>query len=141
MKKGKLIISKINNPNLKVEKLATNIMGWIGSTRSILIHSIIFLIFIALSLFSPYNQEILLILTTVVSLEAIYLSIFIQMSMNTHGKKLNELQEDVEEIQEDVEEIHENVDDDEDDEDLKKIWATLDILVKDVKELKKKTKK
>ena len=64
--------------------------------------------------------------------------------MNTHGKKLNELQEGVEEIQEDVEDIQEDVeewdDDDEDDEDLKKIWATLDILVKDVKELKKKSK-
>lgn len=142
MKKGKRIISNINKPYIKVEKLATYIMEWIGSTISILIHSIIFLIFIALSLFSPYTQEFLLILTTVVSLEAIYLSIFIQMSMNTHGKKLNELQEGVEEIQEDVEEIQENVDDDDDDddEDLKKIWATLDILVKDVKELKKKSK-
>lgn len=145
MKKGKRIISKINNPKLKVEKIATYIMGWIGSTLSILIHTAIFLFFIIMCFFSPYTQEILLILTTVVSLEAIYLSIFIQMSMNTHGKKLNELQEGVEEIQEDVEDIQENVeewdDDDEDDEDLKKIWATLDILVKDVKELKKKSKK
>lgn len=83
MKKGKHIISKINNPKLKVEKIATYIMGWIGSTLSILTHTAIFLFFIIMCFLSPYTQEILLILTTVVSLEAIYLSIFIQMSMNT----------------------------------------------------------
>jgi len=42
-------------------------------------------------------------------LEAIYLSIFIQMSVNIQAQKLQTLQENVEDIQEDVEDIQEDV--------------------------------
>jgi peptidoglycan hydrolase CwlO-like protein len=59
----------------------------------------------------------LLVLTTVVSLEAIYLAIFIQMSVNRSSENIEDLKEDVEiiqedidEIQEDIEEIQENID-------------------------------
>ena len=41
----------------------------------------------------------MLILTTIVSLEAIYLSIFIQMSVNHHSYRLDEVSEDIEDIQ------------------------------------------
>lgn len=56
-------------------------------------------------------DKILLILTTLVSLEAIYLSIFIQMTVNKHSEELEEVSEDIEEIQEDVDEIQENIED------------------------------
>jgi peptidoglycan hydrolase CwlO-like protein len=88
-----------------------------------------------------------LFLTTVVSLEAIYLSILIQLSVNLQSKKIQSIQEDVEgiqedveEIQEDVEEINEEEDDDEDDESIKEIKSTLDKLLKEVIALKKKQK-
>ena len=55
------------------------------------------------------SSDILLILTTIVSLEAIYLSIFIQMTVNRHAQELEEVSEDIEEIQENVEEIQEDV--------------------------------
>ena len=55
------------------------------------------------------SADILLILTTLVSLEAIYLSIFIQMTVNKHGEELEEVSEDIGEIQEDVDELQEDV--------------------------------
>jgi len=55
-------------------------------------------------------SDILLILTTIVSLEAIYLAIFIQMTVNKHSEELEEVSEDIGEIQEDVEEIQKDVD-------------------------------
>jgi uncharacterized membrane protein len=45
----------------------------------------------------------------VVSLEAIYLSIFIQFSVNRQAASLREVEEDVESIQVDVEELGEHV--------------------------------
>lgn len=59
--------------------------------------------------FVPLDR-MLLLLTTVVSLEAIYLSIFIQMSLNFTRESLAEVEEDIDEIQEDVGEIQEDVD-------------------------------
>jgi len=55
-------------------------------------------------------DTILLVLTTAVSLEAIYLSIFIQMSINKSHRSLEEIGDDIDEIQEDVDEIQEDVD-------------------------------
>ena len=59
--------------------------------------------------FNVSASDILLILTTIVSLEAIYLSIFIQITVNRQSAELEEVSEDIEEIQEDVEEIQEDV--------------------------------
>lgn len=55
-------------------------------------------------------DEVLLILTTVVSLEAIYLAIFIQMTVNRTSMSLREVEADVDEIQKDVDEIQEDID-------------------------------
>jgi uncharacterized protein YoxC len=63
-----------------------------------------------LRFFGISSSDVLLILTTVVSLEAIYLSIFIQMTVNQHSEELEEVSEDIEEIQENVEDIQGNVD-------------------------------
>jgi chromosome segregation ATPase len=45
-----------------------------------------------------------------VSLEAIYLSILIQIAVNKNTESLEEVEEDLDEIQEDLEEIAEDVD-------------------------------
>jgi methyl-accepting chemotaxis protein len=55
-------------------------------------------------------EQVLLILTTVVSLEAIYLAIFIQMSINRHSRQIAEVGEDVDYIQENVDEISKDID-------------------------------
>jgi biopolymer transport protein ExbB/TolQ len=62
-----------------------------------------------LAVFGVNTDQVLLILTTVVSLEAIYLSIFIQMTVNRNTKSLEEVEADIDEIQEDVEGLEEDV--------------------------------
>ncbi len=116
-------------------KVTDGVMWWIGSIPSLIAHSIIFLAAFLLPLFGLVDfDKMLLFLTTVLSLEAIYLAIFIQMSVNRSNEHIvdlkedvNEIQEDIEDIQEDIEEISEDIDDiqediediaeDEDDED------------------------
>jgi membrane protein implicated in regulation of membrane protease activity len=80
----------------------------VGSTKSVFVHTIIFATAILFGLVGGNWEEVLLVLTTIVSLEAIYLSIFIQMTVNRHAESLKEVEEDVEEIAEDVEDIHED---------------------------------
>ena len=95
----------------KFENFSRKITRWIGSPQSIIIHTIFFAGMLGLRLFGVSSSDVLLILTTVVSLEAIYLSIFIQMTVNQHAAELEEVSEDIEEIQKDVDEIQEDVED------------------------------
>ena len=94
----------------RFEDFSEKLTRWIGSPQSILVHTIFFLAMFCLYFFNISSSNILLILTTVVSLEAIYLSIFIQMSVNRHSQELEEVSEGIEEIQEDVDEIQKDVD-------------------------------
>ena len=116
-------------------RVTDGVMWWIGSIPSLIAHSLIFLSAFLLPLFGWVEfDKMLLVLTTVLSLEAIYLAICIQMSVNRSQEHIedlkedvNEIQEDIEDIQEDIEEISEDIDDiqediediaeDEDDED------------------------
>jgi peptidoglycan hydrolase CwlO-like protein len=86
---------------------------WVGSPASLLLHTIAFIAFFAASLSHLVDwTTMLLVLTTVVSLEAIYLAIFIQFSVNRQAASLKEVEEDVESIQEDVEELGEQIQED-----------------------------
>lgn len=91
---------QINNG---LEKLAVRTTESIGTIKSLLIHTALFLGSLSLIFFGFSMDQVLLVLTTWVSLEAIYLSIFIQMTVNRNTKSLEEVEEDIEEIQEDVE--------------------------------------
>lgn len=84
---------------------------WIGTPQSFLFHTIVFttslLIIPTMGL-----QTWLLMLTTVVSIEAIYLSIFIQMAVNSQKRHLKQLKtytkdvaDDIDDILEDTEEL------------------------------------
>jgi len=55
-------------------------------------------------------DKVMLVLTTAVSLEAIYLSLFIQMTVNKNTESLEDVEEDIEEIQEDVENVEGDID-------------------------------
>ncbi len=144
-----------------VEKLSIKTTQWIGTPLSILVHTVFFIGIFSMRRFGYTTEEILLILTTAVSLEAIYLGIFIQMSVNRQDarlrmvrKDIKEISEDIEEIQEDVEglgedfeEISEDMEEDESREELEKeernrqiqkIETTLQILLKDIEELRAK---
>ncbi len=96
---------------IRLEKTADVATKWIGSTASLIVHTAIFVASFALSFLGIVHFEpMLLVLTTLVSLEAIYLSIFIQMTINKNSQVIEIIQEDVGEIQEDIEEIEEDID-------------------------------
>lgn len=85
--------------------------AWVGSFPSLLLHTAIFIAFFALSFSGILSWDLMfLILTTLVSLEAIYLAIFIQFTVNRSAASLREVEEDIEEIQEDVEGLGKDVD-------------------------------
>lgn len=91
--------------------LTERIVTAVGSVPSLILHSIAFTVFFLVALFGVVSWDtMLLVLTTIVSLEAIYLAIFIQMSVNENTLSLREVEEDIDEIQEDVEEITEDID-------------------------------
>ncbi len=144
----------------KLQDTALAITGWVGSPQSIVVHSLAFLASFAAVAFGLLTfDRMLLVLTTVLSLEAIYLSIFIQMTINVTTKSLevveqniDEMQEDVEEMteeesaeaasyakeQEDVDEIQEDVDEIQEDDVLGDIRSTLQKLMQDVEKLQSK---
>lgn len=99
----------MNDPK-DLERAALAITRAVGSLSSIIIHSLAFGASFLLAFLDIVSfDRMLLVLTTIVSLEAIYLAIFIQMTINYQQQDIAEVQEDVEEIQEDVEEIQEDV--------------------------------
>ncbi len=108
--------------------------SWIGSVPSLILHTVVFLGAFSLGIIHAASWEIiLLVLTTVVSLEAIYLAIFIQMTVNRNTQQLREVEEDIDEIQEDVEELGEDVD--EIQEDIEEMSEDLDEIQEDVEEM------
>ena len=139
------------SPINRLETVALSITRGVGSIWSVIIHTLLFSGAFLLVLFGFEFERVLLVLTTIVSLEAIYLSIFIQMSVNHQARALASVEkeideiaedvegiaedvegiaEDVEEIQEDVEEIQEDVD--EIQEDMEEIQEDIDELQEDV---------
>ena len=83
---------------------------WVGAITSLVLHTLAFIAFFVVAALHMVGWDTMfLVLTTVVSLEAIYLSIFIQFSVNRQAASLKEVEEDVESIQEDVEELGEHV--------------------------------
>lgn len=91
----------------KLEKLALRATKWIGSPSSLIIHTVLFILFFVLYFFDYSLEKILLTLTTIVSLEAIYLSIFIQISVNSQKVHMKKIVENLEDIQEDIEDLQE----------------------------------
>jgi low affinity Fe/Cu permease len=94
-----------------LEKMALRIPGLIGTPMSLVVHTFFFAGIFLLGIFGFSVDQIMLILTTAVSLEAIYLSILIQMTVNRQGKSIADIEEDIEDIQEDVEELSDGVED------------------------------
>lgn len=122
-----------------MEKGAASITKWVGSTGSIVFHTALFIsAFIAPNLGLMSFERMLLMLTTIVSLEAIYLSIFIQMSINMSNQAIEIIQEDIEEIGDDIEEIQKDVD--EIQEDVNEIQEDVDEIQEDVVEIQEETK-
>ncbi len=112
-----MVAKKIKKEN-KLENFALKMTEWVGTPASIIVHSALFVVAFMFYFFGVKIDTILLVLTTIVSLEAIYLSLFIQLSVNKTSESLEDVEENIDEIQEDVEgleggfsEIQEDVED------------------------------
>lgn len=93
-----------------LERFAIGSTRYIGSPTSLVVHTIFFIAVFGLQKFGFTFEQTMLILTTAVSLEAIYLSLFIQMTVNRQARQIEEVSDDVDDIQEDVEEISKDID-------------------------------
>ena len=123
-----------------LEKFSFKATNWVGSIQSLIAHTIFFVgVFILGALGFDWDR-LLLVLTTAVSLEAIYLAIFIQMAVNRNTQSLEEVEQNIDEIQEDVGEIQEDVaaieeDIDEIQEDVDEIQKDVDDIEHDIDEI------
>lgn len=129
-------------PQSKFELAAVKFTNWVGSTSSLVVHTLAFIASFILVVFGVALDKVLLVLTTAVSLEAIYLAIFIQMTVNRNTASLEEVEEDIDEIQKDIDEVQEDVgeiaeDVGEIEKDVDEIQADIDEVQKDIDEVQK----
>lgn len=90
-----------------LEKISFRLIRWVGTPYSVIFHTLLFIAIPALALLGFELRIILLLFTTWLSIEAIYLAIFIQMSVNRNTESLEEVEEDIEDIQEEASEEEE----------------------------------
>lgn len=101
-------IKKKKKKNMnQFELISYKVAQGVGTVKSLLIHTFLFLSSFIFIFFGFNPDRILLIVTTIVSLEAIYLSLFIQMAVNVQTKHIEDVKKDIDEIQEDIEDIQE----------------------------------
>lgn len=112
------------NPDLFFERM----MLRIGSKSSLIIHTIFFVSSFLMVFLGVSMEKVLLVVTTLVSLEAIYLAIFIQMAVNRNTESLEEVEENIDEIQEDVQGMEKDIDE---------IQEDIDEIQEDVDEIEK----
>lgn len=83
-----------------LEKVSFKIIRWIGTPFSVILHTLVFIGIPAMGFLGYDLRSILIFFTTWLSIEAIYLSIFIQMTVNRNTESLEDVEEDIEDIQE-----------------------------------------
>ena len=135
MEENSVVLGKKGQSMDKLEKMSEKLTIWLGTPASILVHTFVFVGIFLLKWLGFSVDQILLILTTAVSLEAIYLSIFIQMSVNKTKMKIAGVQKDIDDIQEDVQEISEDISEEDDDEMIKTVKDIEERIVKLHKEI------
>lgn len=82
----------------KVEDFVLKLARWIGSVQSLIIHTILFTGIMSLVLFGIKSTQVLLILTTLGTMEAVYLGIIIQISINRQTAELEDVDREVHSI-------------------------------------------
>lgn len=95
-----------NKQYSRLERISYKVTHWIGSPTSVILHTTGFIGCFVLVPFIGLDR-VMLGLTTVVSLEAIYLSLFIQITVNRQTEHIKDVKEDIADIQENVEDLQE----------------------------------
>ena len=90
--------------------ISSKFTHWLGTPLSIAVHTVFFASMFALLLFGWNLQDMLLALTTGLSIEAIYLALFIQMSVNKASESLEDVEESLEDVEEDINTIEKDID-------------------------------
>src|SRR3989338_7678010 len=122
---------KRKKKKITFEKMSTKITQWMGSAASIVAHTLFFIGIFFLKIVGVKIDKIMLILTTALSFEVLYLFLFIQMTVNRNTQSLEDVEEDIDEIQHDVDEIDIN-------KNIIALTKELKILQKEVSSLKKR---
>lgn len=88
-----------------LDRVSDNITSWMGSTQSILFHSIILVATFGLIPLGFNPDSVLLVMTTILSIEAIFLAIFIQRAVNKQSVRLESaIEKIVKNVTENIEE-------------------------------------
>jgi low affinity Fe/Cu permease len=90
-----------------LEKLSRRATYWIGTTQCLITHLLICLIATILIPLVGF-EKVLLVTTTLLSWEAVFLAIFIQMAVNRHGTRIKGIEDDIDDILEDTEQLTED---------------------------------
>ncbi len=118
----------------KIENFLLELPVWIGSIPSLIVHVCFFIGIFILGFFGPFDPEFVFAITTnILSIEAIFLAILIQMSINKSNRSLQAVEKDIDEIQEDIDEIQEDVEDL--GEDIDEIQEDIDEIQEDVEDI------
>lgn len=127
------ILVGMRNPT-PIEKGAIAFTRWIGSPPSIALHTAFFavMVYLLIAKVFPFDT-LILIFNTIVSLEAIYLALFIQMTVNYQAQHIEAVSEDIDEIQEDIDEMQEDVE--EIAEDVDELQEDVEDISEDVEEM------
>ena len=119
-----------------IDAIADRATTWVGSTPSLIVHTLFFLCsFLGHALFKWDYSEILLTLTTVVSLEAIYISIFIQRAVNQQSVRLQDVEESIDEVEESITEVEKSLDEVE--ESITEVEKSIDEVEESIDEVEK----
>lgn len=91
-----------HNKLTALETFSFKIIRWVGTPYSVIFHTLLFITVPTFVFLGFELRSVLLIFTTWLSIEAIYLAIFIQMTVNRNTASLEEVEEDIEDIQEEA---------------------------------------
>ena len=92
-------------PNL-LEQISFKLTRLIGSPLSLILHTALFGGFFILRYFGLIPNAFVLVLAAGVCLEALYLVIFVQMTIKNNTVSLTKMQEKIDQIQQEEEEVH-----------------------------------
>lgn len=92
--------------NTLLEKISYNFIKCVGNPFSLLIHTLLFGGFFILRYLGIVSNSVLLVLTTAICLEVIYLFIFVYTIVKKNTKSLTDVQGYITEVQQEEEEVH-----------------------------------
>ena len=81
----------------KLAQAAERVAVAMGTVGSLIFHTVVFLATFLCVIFGASVNTTLLVLTTAVSLEAIYMNIFLQMTVNSHTHDIKKIHKKMDE--------------------------------------------